>query len=67
MSPLPVRRLLCPIAADGHAAPPARVASGSINEKERAACALASLHVGEILGADKIGQQSREREKQRLG
>jgi hypothetical protein len=37
LSTLPVRRLLCSIAANRHAAPPLHMASGSIDEEKRAA------------------------------
>jgi hypothetical protein len=52
---LSVCGLFCPIAADRHAAPPARAASGSIDEQKRALRSLARFHIGEVLGADEIG------------
>jgi hypothetical protein len=55
---LSVRGLFCPIAADRHAAPPSRTAPSSIDEEERALGTLARLYVGEVFGADKIGQRS---------
>jgi hypothetical protein len=60
-----MRRLLCAIAADRHAAPPAPPASRLIHEHERARPALAGLHLREILFADEFRQCFPDRQEQR--
>ncbi len=42
------------IAADRHAAPPARMTAGSIDKEKRAGRSLASFQVGEVLQADEV-------------
>jgi hypothetical protein len=64
---LSVRGLVCSIPADRHAAPATRMATGSIDEKELAFRALARFHVGEVFGADKVGERSCQGKEQRLG
>jgi hypothetical protein len=51
-----MRGLFCSIAADRHAAPPARTASSSVDEQKRTLRPLARFHVGEVLCADEVGQ-----------
>ena len=63
---LPMRRLLCPIAADRHAAPPSHMASGSIDEQKRAGRPFAGFHVGKVFRADEVGQRSCQWNQQRL-
>src|SRR2546429_7567633 len=67
LSTLAVSGLLRAIAADCHAAPPARGASGAIDEEKRAGRPLARFQIGEVLGADEGRQRSRYREEQRFG
>jgi len=67
LEPISVRSLLCAIAADRHAAPPAGVTPGSIDEEKRTGRSLASLHVGEVCFADEVCKRSRDRKEQRLG
>ena len=56
LEPISVSSLLCAIAADCHAAPPARMTAGSIDEEKRTGRSLASFHVGEVLCADEVRQ-----------
>jgi hypothetical protein len=59
LNALAVGSLLCPIAADCHAAPSASMTPRSIEEQQCAGLPLASLHVAEILLAYEVGQCSR--------
>jgi hypothetical protein len=67
LSTLAVSGLFRAIAADCHAAPPARSAAGAIDEEKRAGRPLACFQMGEILGADEVRQRARYREEQRFG
>jgi len=65
--PISVSSLLCPIAADSHAAPFARMTAGAIDKEERAGRSLASFHIGEVLVADEVRKRSRNGKEQRFG
>ena len=67
LSTLAISSLLRAIAADCHAAPPARRPSGAIDEEKRTGRPLACFQIGEVLGADEVRQGSRYREEQRFG
>src|SRR5262245_49493104 len=56
LEPLPVSGDLRPVAADRHAAPPARVPSRVIGKQQCAPMTLARFHVGEVFVADKFRQ-----------
>jgi hypothetical protein len=56
LEPISVSGLFCSIAADRHAAPPARVMPGSIDKDQCAGWSLASFHVGEVLCAGEVRQ-----------
>src|SRR5580704_14581992 len=62
-----MRCLLRPVAADRHAAPPPYATACVVGKKQRARVAVAGLHVGEILGTDKLCQRLPDRQQQRLG
>jgi hypothetical protein len=67
LEPISVRSLFCAIAADCHAAPPARMTAGSINEEKGTGRSLATFHVREVLHADEVRERSRYGKEQRLG
>src|SRR3546814_3145068 len=64
LAPLPVRRLLRPVAAQRHAAPAPRMAARVVGEQQRAGRPLAGLHLREILRADKARQRFADRQQQ---
>lgn len=59
-------RSLCPIAADGHAAPPARVSMALVEKEKRAFSAFAGLDLLEVGRADEFGNLFRQRREQRV-
>jgi hypothetical protein len=56
--------LLCPVAADGHAAPPARTTARAVNEDQRAGRTFTRFHVCEILLAHESRQGFPDRQEQ---
>src|SRR3546814_8434769 len=64
LAPLPVRRLLRPVAAQRHAAPAPRMAARMVGEQQCAGGSLAGLHLREILRADKARQHFADRSEE---
>ena len=67
LAPPPVRGLLRPVSANIHAAPSSRATSRVIGEEERAAGALARLHIRKILLANKVRKRLADRQQKRRG
>src|SRR4249919_3982964 len=62
-----MRRLLCAIPTDGHAAPSSSMATRAIDKEKRAGGTLACLHLREILPTDQVSHGGRNWEQQSVG
>src|SRR6185437_4121583 len=62
--PLAVSGLLRAIAADGHAAPAARVTASVVGKEQRTGGTLAGLYVGEVFRAHELRQGLGDRDQQ---
>src|SRR5262249_8059049 len=60
--PIAMRGLFGAVAADRHAAPPARASACVVGEHQRAAVTFACLHIGEVFLADKSGERFPDRQ-----
>src|SRR5580658_8233094 len=65
-SPVPVSRLLCPVAADRHAAPAPRMSQSVIGKHQSAGRSLARFYVREILLANQLRQNFRDGFRERI-
>ena len=63
---LSMRRLFDAVAADRHAAPSARMASGVIGKHQRTGRTLTCLHIREVFLANEFRQRFADRQQQRL-